>query len=190
MSLDQTLTLLSAIQTVEFVKTAVFLLFLSFLFWLKLAMPVILNAKDPKKGINCCQSWLAFAKTFLSIARPRGVHVVQWRVLAKVETSRYTRFQRYFGVEGDLDVDVGVRLPGYDLMVEDSSWVFCCAPFLTVEKLWPSGLVVQMPIMAIKKQKSQEKINQVDLVIQHFSSSENEYRCNFGELFSNRMLLN
>lgn len=49
---------------------------------------------------------------------------------------------------------------------------FLLRPFLTVEKLWPSGLVVQMPIMAIKKQKSQEKINQVDLVIQHFSSSE------------------
>ena len=126
MSLDQTLTLLSAIRIVEFVKTAVFLLFFPDS---KLAMLVILNAKDPKKGINCCQSWLAFAKTFLSIARPRGVTLVQWRVLAKVETSRYTRFQRYFGVEGDLDVDVGVRLPGYDLMVEDSSWVFCCAPF-------------------------------------------------------------
>ena len=54
---------------------------------------------------------------------------MQWRVLAKVETSRYTRFQRYFGVEGDLDVDVGVGLPGYDLMVEDFSWCFLLRPF-------------------------------------------------------------
>lgn len=112
MSPDQTLTLLSAIRIVEHV----------FLSDSKLAMPVIFTAKDSNKGINCCQIWLAFAKTLTShVPIRRGVTLVQWRLLAKVEISRYTRFQRYFGVEGDLDVDVGVRLPGYGLMVEDFS---------------------------------------------------------------------
>lgn len=164
MSLDQTLTLLSAIRIVEFVKTAVFLLF-SFL--TQIGNTCNSQRQRSSKGINCCQSWLAFTEIFLNLAGP--ITLVQWGVLAKVETSRYTRFQRYFGVEGDLDVDVGVGLPGYDLMVEDFSWGFCCAPFLTVEQFWPSGLVVQMPIMDIKKQKSQEKIRPSH---QHFSSSE------------------
>ena len=98
---------------------------------------------------------------------------------SKVTIPRYTRFQRYFGVEGDLDVDVGVGLPkiykriiGYDLKVEDFQLGFggfwLCPFFLQLKKY---GSMAQWPL---KNRSLKKKFNQVDLVIQHLGSFEND----------------